>query len=246
MKPSPVRRRVRRFAYLVVGVAALAALTLAFGPKDPAAAKDLVNQAGIIAPVVAVVGTALGIVVMIPRTFMSIASGMLFGWLEGFAYVILGTMLGAGIGFALGRLLGREFVAEKLRRWSTVEPGEAPGARVKAVRWIERGIARTDGLLERHGVLGIWIARVIPLSHFGFLSYACGTASVRLAPYLTGTLIGAIPGSLGYTAVGGAAFSPAGLSLALGLAVGMNLFSLTVVALVRRFLRRRGTVEAEA
>lgn len=232
--------------YLVVGVAVLAALTIIFGPRDPAQAKVLVDQAGFVAPLVAILGTALGIAVLIPRTFMSIASGMLFGWLEGFAYVILGTMLGAAIGFWVGRLLGREFVAEKLRRWSRMEPGAAPGLRVKTVRWIERGIARTDGLLERNGVFGIWIARVIPLSHFGFLSYACGTASVRLAPYLTGTLIGAVPGSLGYTAVGGAAFSPAGLSLALGLAVGMNLFSLTVVALVRRFLRRRGTVEAEA
>ncbi|MGH8876761.1 MAG: TVP38/TMEM64 family protein [Stackebrandtia sp.] len=239
MTPSPARARVRRFVYLVAGVAVFAALALLFGPRDPAAIKELAGQAGVIAPALAVVGTALGIVVMIPRTFMSIASGMLFGWLAGFVYVILGTMLGAAAGFAIGRLLGREFVAVKLRRWSKVEPGEAPGLRVKAVRWTERGIARGDSLLERHGVLGIWIARIIPLSHFGFLSYVCGTASVRTAPYLVGTLIGAIPGSLGYTAVGGAAFSVGGLSLALGLAVGMNLLSLALVTLVRRCLLRK-------
>lgn len=245
MRLSPVRRRVRRFLYLVVGVAVLATLTIFFGPTDPSTARNLVDDAGFVAPMAAVLGTALGIAMLIPRTFMSIASGMLFGWLEGFFYVIAGTMLGAAFGFGVGRFLGREFVAEKLARWSRVEPGTAPGPRVKVVRWIERGIARTDRLLERKGVLGIWVARVIPLSHFGFLSYACGTASVRWFPYLAGTLIGAIPGSLGYTAVGGAAFGPAGLALAMGLSVGMNLFSLTVVALVRRFLGRRGTVEAE-
>lgn len=246
MTPPPVRARVRRFTILVCGIALLAVLAVALGPSDPRALKDLADGSGFVAPLVAVLGTALGILVMIPRTFMSIASGMLFGWLAGFGYVIVGTMLAAALGFGLGRLLGREYVAEKLSRWSRVEPGAAPGARVKAVRWVERGIARTDTLLERNGVLGIWIARVIPLSHFGFLSYACGTASVRFVPYLLGTLIGAIPGSLGYTAVGGAAFSPAGLSLALGLALGMNLLSLTVVALVRRHFGRRGTVEAEA
>ncbi|CAM3120852.1 TVP38/TMEM64 family protein [Stackebrandtia soli] len=243
---TPVASVARtRFVVLVLVVAVFGAVILVLGPPDPEGLRASVANLGPAAPFLAVGGIALGILVMIPRTIMSIASGLLFGWLPGFAYIMIGCLLGASLGYALGRLLGRDFVADRLRRWGGASGGTAGSLRVRAVAYVQRRIALFDGWLGEHGVIGVWIARIIPLSHYGLLSYTCGTSSVGYRAFALGTLISSVHGALGYTAVGGAVLGEGGLPLALGLAIALNLFSVSILLIARRVMRRRGIV-AEA
>lgn len=232
---QPVDRRGRlRFAAFAVAVAVAAVVAAFVVPPDLTGLRDWVASTGAAGPVVAVMAVGVGVISMVPRTIMSIAVGALFGWLPGFACITLGCLLGATVGFVLGRVLGRDFVADRLHRWA--DPDRTTGVN----RWrgmvhrVERGLAVAEGWLVRHGTIGVWIARIIPLSHYGLLSYACGTSGIRYGAFLLGTAIGSVPGALGYTAVGGAVMGPGGLPVALGLALGLNAVGLGVLAVVRR------------
>ncbi|WP_158645703.1 TVP38/TMEM64 family protein [Stackebrandtia albiflava] len=232
------RAALWRFGSLVGGIVVLAALMLLAGPPDAELLRARVADLGGLGPWVAVVGVATGILMLVPRTVMSITSGLLFGWLPGFCYIMIGSLLGATIGFVIGRLLGREFVAQRLERWASRDGAGTDGRRAALRRWTERQLANVDAWLGRSGFVGMWIVRVIPLSHFGFTSYAAGTTTVRYRHFAIGTLLGALPSSLGYTAVGGAILGAGGLPMAMLVATGMSLFSVTVALVVRRRLLR--------
>ena len=146
----------------------------------------LADRFGSFAPVVAVLGGALLLVALIPRTFISMAWGAIFGSLTGAGYALAAALLAALLGFAIGRLLGREFVAERVRG----------------------RLARLDGWFARQSVLGVISVRLIPIGGFGLISYGYGTTGARLRPYLVGSLLASTPSAFGYAAVGAAVVSP--------------------------------------
>ena len=96
---------------------------------------------------------ALLLVALVPRTFITLAAGALFGPLEGAAYALGAALVAAAIGFTVGRLLGREFVAERVRG----------------------RLARLDGWFARQSVFGVLTVRLLPLAGFGLVSYGYGT-----------------------------------------------------------------------
>lgn len=232
---SPAQHRGWRFAVLILVIAVLVSIVAWLGPPDPQRLEAAMTGTGVVGPVIAILGVAAGIVVMIPRTVLSIASGLIFGWLPGFAYIVLGCLIGASVGFLIGRWLGRDFVADKLAAWSLI-PRSTRSRPIhhKVLYWMEHGLVFVDRWLSRHGVLGVWTARVLPIAHFGLLSYGCGAAAVQYRHFAAGTAIASIPGALGYTAVGGAVLAAGGIPLALGIAAVMNAASLTAMFFLRR------------
>jgi uncharacterized membrane protein YdjX (TVP38/TMEM64 family) len=58
--------------------------------------------------------------------------------------------------------------------------------------------------LSGGGVLAITSLRLIPVVPFAPFSYLCGVSSVRLAPYLAGTLLGSVPGTVAVVVLGDA------------------------------------------
>jgi|GEM_PF-498273 len=239
------RWAVWKFGALAVSITAAAVAVALFGAPDLQALQKAAIGLGPVGSVVAITGIALAILIMVPRTILAITTGMLFGWLPAAVYITVGALIGASTGFALGRLLGREYVAAKLVAWSaptspepdSSEPPPVHGLRHRSVAWLKRQLTNVDSWLERDGILGIWIVRMIPVAHYGITSYAAGVATVRYRHFLIGTLLGTIPGAIGFTAVGGAVLEPEKLPLASGLATLVGLLGLTVTWLVRR--RRR-------
>lgn len=151
----------------------------------------------------------------VPKNVLSIAAGVVWGFALGALLVYLGALLGAALAFAIGRGLGREAV----ERFT--------GARVE----------RIDALLRRRGLVSIIGVRLIPVLPFTAINYAAGLTSVRRRDYAVGTVLGIIPGTLAYVAVGGVGFEPGpGLYIALG-----TLSALSVAgAIVGIRMRRRG------
>ncbi|MFF4875824.1 TVP38/TMEM64 family protein [Micromonospora sp. NPDC000668] len=186
-----VRRLLRqpsaaRFALLVLLIGGCALLLLLAPRPDPEQLPRLANHLGHLAPVAAVLGGALLLVALVPRTFITLASGAIFGPLEGAAYALGAALLAAAIGFTVGRLLGREFVAERVRG----------------------RLARLDGWFTRQSVLGVVTVRLLPIAGFGLVSYGYGTTGARILPFLAGSVIASAPTAFGYAAIGAAVSSP--------------------------------------
>lgn len=153
------------------------------------------------APVIAVAGSALLTTALAPRTLLAGVGGVIFGFAGGALYIMLGITLGAVIAHTIGRLLGRDFMARHL------------SGRLLAM---EQAVAK-------RGVMAIVISRMIPLMPFGISNYLFGTTSVRMRPFLTGTVVGALPATLAYSALGAAT--------ARGDALGMSIAGAMTVTL---------------
>ncbi|MEU6078826.1 VTT domain-containing protein [Micromonospora sp. NPDC047074] len=180
------RQSAVRFALLLFLLAAFGVALLVVPLPEPRELPRMADRLGDLAPVAAVAGGALLLVALVPRTFVTLASGAIFGALEGAAYALGAALLAAALGFAVGRLLGRDFVADRVRG----------------------RLARLDGWFTRQSVLGVITVRLLPIAGFGLVSYGYGTTGARVLPFLAGSVIASAPTAFGYAAVGAAVTSP--------------------------------------
>lgn len=171
--------------------------------------------AGWTGAVVFAIGYGLVTLTPVPKNVLGIAAGAVWGFGLGALLVYVGALLGAALAFGIGRALGREAVEN------------FTGARVE----------RIDAILRRRGLVSIIGVRLIPVLPFTAINYTAGLTAVRTRDYALGTILGIIPGTLAYVAVGGFGFQPGpGLYIALG-ALG----ALTIAgAIVGIRMRRRG------
>ncbi len=203
------RVRLAVLAVVVVGVAVVIAVV--GGPRRDAIV-ELVRGTGAAAPIVFVVLYAGLTVLLLPGSVLTIAGGLLFGPAVGTALAVVGATAGATASFLLGRRLGREQVIA------------IAGERV----------TRIDDWLGQRGFLAVLYLRLIPVLPFNVLNYASGVTALRLRDYLAGTLLGIIPGTFAYAALGGSFDDPtspvfiAAVVLLVVLAVGAPLVERTV------------------
>ena len=102
-----------RFGLLALLVATLSVLMLIMHP-DRASLVHAVGPQHPMAPVIAVVGSALLTTALVPRTLLAGVGGVLFGFLGGVVYILLGVTLGALLAHTIGRFLGRDFMGRHL------------------------------------------------------------------------------------------------------------------------------------
>ncbi|RSN22953.1 hypothetical protein DMC63_07935 [Streptomyces sp. WAC 05977] len=149
----------------------------------PAGLRAWAAETGPATPLVFFLAYSVLTVAPIPRTVFNLAGGLLLGATTGIVVGILATTVASALSFALSRALGRDLVTRHLHR-----------AKVRAVN--ER---LSDG-----GVLAITSLRLIPMVPFAPFSYLCGVSSVRFAPYLIGTALGSLPGTVAVVVLGDA------------------------------------------
>ncbi len=138
------------------------------------------TAAGWMGAVLFVVGYGVATLTPIPKIVVSIAAGLTWGWALGVVLVYAGALIGAALAFAIGRALGREAV----ERFT--------GARV----------ARVDEILEHRGLIALIGVRLVPVLPFTVINYTAGLTSVSRRDYAIGTMLGILPGTLAYVAVG--------------------------------------------
>ena len=187
----------RRFLTLILLVGCLAIGALLLGPDRHALIQAGTHSGGL-APVIAVVGSAVLAAAVVPRTLLALVGGAVFGWVSGTTYMLLGVTLGAGLAFLVGRLLGRPFVRSRM-----------------AGR-----LAEVERAVSRRALLAVTVARLIPLVPFGISNYLFGASAVRPRTFLLGTVVGAAPATVAYAALGSATAhgNTAGITLS-GIAV---------------------------
>ena len=215
----PVPRALWRIGALALLVVAVTVAVVAVGVSD---LRAWVEGAGPWGPVAFVGAYAVVTLAPVPKNVLSASAGVLFGIYVGVSVVLIGATAGAVAGFALARVLGREAVEQ----WA--------GSRVRS----------GEDLLRRHGVFGVFVARLVPVVPFTVVNYASGLSPIRLRHYLLGTVPGMLPGTVAYVALG--AYGGRGSSWELVAAV-MTLLTLSVVgALLARRARHRQPPAAAA
>lgn len=145
--------------------------------------RRVVTEAGHWAPVVFVGLQVLLNVPPFPRTVFTVAAGVLFGSVWGTLLTLLGTSLAAVLAFLLVRYTGGRLVARYATHSKTV--------------WVRRR-------LDHHGTLAVTSLRLIPMVPFAALNYLSGLSAVRFVPYLVGTVLGCIPGTVAIVVLGDA------------------------------------------
>ena len=162
----------------LVGLGSAFAATTAV--PDISAVRTWLDATGPAAWFLMIVGLGLALATPLPRSVLSVLVGAVAGFPLGLAIVVVGSALGGLMGYAASRCLGRAaFVQVAGRRLGPMEE-----------------------LLRRQGFLAVATARVMPMVPFMAVSYAAGLTGVRLAPYTTGTVVGLVPGSIVYVAIG--------------------------------------------
>lgn len=179
-------RRWRQVGTAVLVVAAVVGAVLllrAYGVPGMSDVRATVDAAGVWAPL-AFLALQAGLTVgPVPRTVFTLVAGVLFGWALGLVLTLVATTLAAVIAFALVRATGGRLVERY--------------ARGRAVNWVRLR-------LDHHGLLAVTSLRLIPTVPFAALNYLSGLSAVRFWPYLLGTAVGIVPGTIAIVVLGDA------------------------------------------
>lgn len=131
-------------------------------------------------PAVFILGYAVLTLSPVPKNVLSIGAGVVFGFAGGVGVVVAAALLGAVAAFWLGRWLGREAVENYT------------GAKV----------GKLDEVLRRRGFVAVVGVRLVPVLPFTAINYLAGLTSVAWWPYLLGTALGILPGTVSYVTLG--------------------------------------------
>ena len=176
-----MRGRARWIAVAAV-LLAVAALALTVGLPDPVTLRERARALGVWGPLAFLVVHALVTTTPVPRTTFTISAGLLFGPWVGVAVCLVGSTASAVLGFLLSRRLGGRAVTRL---------GEG------RVRALERR-------LSHRGLVTVISTRLVPALPFALLNYSFGVTTVRMPPYLVGTAVGLVPGTVAVVLAGDA------------------------------------------
>ncbi len=183
--PSIIRMDFRRRKTLLrVGLVLVVLVLLLAGRLLAGAIVSLstrIQTLGVLAPVAFILLYAVGEVVFVPGSLLTLAAGALFGLGWGTAVAMVGATLGAVAAFLVARHVLRGLVERRVQAWP----------RFRAL----------DAALAREGRKIVFLVRLTPLIPFNALNYALGITRVRFVDYLIGS-IGMLPGALLYAYYG--------------------------------------------
>ncbi|MCW9089529.1 MAG: VTT domain-containing protein, partial [Gammaproteobacteria bacterium] len=161
----------------------IAAIAVAVSFRDQLNAEALeqwVASAGLAGPLLFMLIYAIGTVLFLPGSVLTLTGGAIFGPVWGTLYNLTGATLGATLAFLIARHLAAEWVERK------------SGGRLKQIK---------NGV-ESEGWRFVAFVRLVPLFPFNVLNYALGLTRIRLSHYLIASYLCMLPGALAYTYLG--------------------------------------------
>ncbi len=152
---------------------------------EPEEIKDWILALGVFAPIVYVLLYAFRPLILFPASILSLAGGLAFGPVYGTLLTIVGASAGAFISFLVARKLGAERIEQK---W---------GSKTMKIQ----------SILEKNGLVVVFILRLIPLFSFDLISYSAGLSKIKTSHFMIATVLGIIPGTFAYTFLGASTVS---------------------------------------
>ncbi len=169
-----------RILILALLVAAIGVAVYYRGALSTQALESWVQQFGAAGPLVFMAVYAVGTVLFLPGSVLTLAGGALFGPVWGTLYNLTGATLGATLAFLIARYLASDWVARKASGW------------MKQLM---------DGV-EKEGWHFVAFVRLMPLFPFNLLNYALGITRISLLHYIVASYLFMLPGALAYTYLG--------------------------------------------
>lgn len=145
--------------------------------------QNWIRLQGVFAPLIFVLLYIMAIIFMIPASLFAVSGGLLFGTLFGSCLNFVGSILGGCICFWLSRSLGRKPIEHFL------------GNHIKL-----KGI---DNKIHKNSFYPLLYLRFVPIP-LSLLNYALGLTQASFKNYLFASMLGIIPPTFAYTALGAA------------------------------------------
>lgn len=127
---------------------------------------------------------ALGAMLMVPGSALTLGAGLIYGTVLGMLVVSPASVLAATGSFLLARYFARDWVERRLREYPQ--------------------FAAIDRAVEKQGFKVVLLVRLQPVLPFVLLNYALGLTRVRLRDYVMASWIGMLPATLVYVYLGSA------------------------------------------
>ena len=167
-----------RLLVLLTLIAALISAQAIWGIFDylkPGKIEKILDNAGILAPLLHIALMAIAIVVSpIPSIPLAVTGGMFFGPFLGSLYSLTGALSGAILSFLIARHLGIEVIERIMGRQLSFYP---------------RG---SENLIMKM----VLLSRLIPVISFDVVSYSAGLTKLSIGKFTVATLFGMIPSTL--------------------------------------------------
>jgi len=175
-----MHKTLLRILVLGLVVAGIAAAVIYRDALSAEALEQWVTDFGAAGPLVFMLIYAVGTVLFLPGSVITLAGGALFGPVWGTLYNLTGATLGATLAFLIARYLAGSWVEQK------------SGGRIKQLK---------NGV-EAEGWRFVAFVRLVPLFPFNVLNYALGLTRIRLSHYVLASYLCMLPGALAYTYLG--------------------------------------------
>jgi len=172
--------KVIRFLLLTLLLAGIAVLVAYRDQLNGDLLTQWVSQLGSAGPLVFMIIYALGTVLFLPSSLLTLVGGAVFGPLWGTFYNLTGATIGATFSFLIARYLAADWVEHK------------SAGRLKQIK---RGV-------EGEGWRFVAFVRLVPLFPFNALNYALGLTRIKLSHYIIASYLCMLPGAFAYTWLG--------------------------------------------
>jgi uncharacterized membrane protein YdjX (TVP38/TMEM64 family) len=179
--PMSALRNLGRALVAALVLAGGAYVLLNRGAMSPMQIKTAIAGASL-APLLYLLAHTVASLVFVPRTFLAVAAGLLFGTVGGFIWATIGSTLGAIAGFILARYVNSGLIEPE--RMPTLGP-----LLVKA---------------EAGGWRSVAALRLIPVIPQPVTNYGLGLTQLSLWSYTLGTIVGSVPMTIAYVEFGAA------------------------------------------
>ena len=138
------------------------------------------REMGVWAPMIYISLYILGTLLILPSTPLNLTGGAIFGTWWGPLWTTVAAVVAAVAAFAFTRSIGRELIAKKLAgRWQAI-----------------------DAEIGQGGLFYMFAIRLLPIIPYGLVNFTAGLTSISYRNYVTGTILGTVPGVLPFVMMG--------------------------------------------
>jgi len=161
-----------------------------FRGLTPGILRNYIGDFGYLAPFIYILCFTILPIAFFPVPILALAAGLLFGFLPGTIYTLIGAVLNSAIMFLMAKVLAKDAVTNLLQR-----------------KLPENWSSFLFNLDEKRGFGIIFILRLIPAMPYNLINYGAGLTSIKFSSYMLATILGILPGTLVFLNIGNQALN---------------------------------------
>jgi len=161
-----------------------------FRGLTPEVLRHYIGGFGYLAPFIYILCFTILPIAFFPVPILALAAGLLFGFLPGTIYTLIGAVLNSALMFLMAKILAKDAVTNLLQR-----------------KLPENWSSFLFNLDEKRGFGIIFILRLIPAMPYNLINYGAGLTSIKFSSYMLATILGILPGTLVFLNIGNQALN---------------------------------------